>query len=344
MKELIKKRLAAIIVATMIVMAVVTIGCVIVFGNGIFRILEEDEQESLIGKHYAFICENVQDGLYGSIYKGACEAAERSGDYLENMGGSMATSYDRYDLMELSIDAGVDGIIIEAGESDAMTELIDRADAQGIPVVTVGRDNTSSARRSYVGFGYYDLGVNYGKELLKRATNREKRVLVLMSPEVEDLSQNIIFQGIKETIERADAAASFKFETMAVPDTSAFGAEEAISALIMDEDLPDVIVCLNEIYTTCVCQALVDYNRVGQTVVYGFYENSTILSSIRKNIIYETLTMNTTQMGEYCIDALKEYEETGYVNEYMPVDLTVITAENIDGYLADKEDEDEDIP
>lgn len=344
MKELIKKRLAAIIVATMIVTAVVTIACVIVFGNGIFRILEEDEQESFIGKHYAFICENVQDGFYGSIYKGACEAAERRGDYLENMGGSMATSYDRYDLMELSIDAGVDGIIIEAGESDAMTELIDRADAQGIPVVTVGRDNTSSARRSYVGFGYYDLGVNYGKELLKRATNREKRVLVLMSPDVEDLSQNIIFQGIKETIERADAAASFKLETMAVPDTSAFGAEEAISALIMEEDLPDVIVCLNEIYTTCVCQALVDYNRVGQTVVYGFYENSTILSSIRKNIIYETLTMNTTQMGEYCIEALKEYEETGYVNEYMPVDLTVITAENIDGYLADKEDEDEDLP
>ena len=192
----------------MIVMAVVTIGCVIIFGNSIFRILEEDEQESLIGKHYAFICENVQDGFYGSIYKGAYEAAEERGDYLENMGGSMASSYDRYDLMELAIDAGVDGIIVDAGESDAMQELIDKADAQGIPVVTVGRDNTSSARKSYVGFGYYDLGVNYGKELLKRATNREKRALILMSPDVEDLSQNIIFQGIKETIERADASAS----------------------------------------------------------------------------------------------------------------------------------------
>ena len=67
--------------------------------------------------------------------------------------------------MELSIDAGVDGIIVEAGEREEMKELIDLADSKGIPVITVGSDNTSSARKSYVGFGYYDLGTNYGKEI-----------------------------------------------------------------------------------------------------------------------------------------------------------------------------------
>ena len=130
---------------------------------------------------------------------------------------------------------------------------------------------------------------------------------------------------------------------MAVPDTSAFGAEESISALIVRNDkLPDVIICLNEIYTTCVCQALVDYNRVGESVVYGFYENSTILSSISKNIIYATITMNTRQMGSYCIEALKEYEESGYINEYMPVDVRVVTADNIDDYLNESKGEDAD--
>ena len=245
--------------------------------------------------------------------------------------------------MELSIDAGVDGIIINAGESEAMGELIGRADEKGIPVITVGSDNTSSARKSYVGFGYYDLGVNYGKELLKSATDEKKTVLVLMSPDAEDSSQNIIFQGIRETIERSDATGSFKLETMAVPDTSAFGADESISALIMrDDELPDVMICLNEIYTTCVSQALVDYNRVGQTIVFGFYENSTILSAIEKNIIFATVTMDTGQMGRYCIEALKEYEETGYVNEYIPADIRVITADNIDEYLSEKNGEDKD--
>lgn len=340
MKELIKKRLAAFIVVFMIVVTLVTIGCVIIYGNYMFRVLEAGENERPIGSHYAFICENIQDGFYGSVYSGAYEAAEKKGDYLENMGGSLASAYDKYELMELSIDAGVDGIIVDAGESEAMRELIDRADSEGIPVITVGRDNTSSARRSYVGFGYYDLGINYGKELLKRATDEKKRVLILMSPDAEDSSQNIIFQGIKETIERSGATASFKLETMAVPDTSAFGAEESISALIMKNDeLPDVMICLNEIYTTCVCQALVDYNKVGQTLVYGFYENSTILSSIQKNIIYATVTMNTSQMGDYCIEALNEYRESGYVNEYMPVDVIVVTADNLDSYMAERYEE-----
>lgn len=343
MKGFSYKKLAAFIIVFMIVVTSSTIGCVIYFGNSMFRILEDNENNNRIGKHYAFICENAQDGFYGSIFEGAYKEAESNGDYLENMKVNLAASLDKYELMELSIDAGVDGIIVNAGESEIMRELIDRAETEDIPVITVGSDNTSSARKSYVGFGYYDLGVNYGKELLKRATDEQKRVLVLMSPDAEDSSQNIIFQGMKETIERSDAADSFKLETMAVPDTSAFGAEETISALIMrNDDLPDVMICLNEIYTTCVCQALVDYNRVGQTVVYGFYENSTILSAIRKNIIYATVTMDTGQMGSYCIEALKEYEESGYVNEYMPADVRVVTADNLDEYIYEKSGEDTD--
>ena len=338
MKDLGNKRLAIILIVFIAVVTAVTVGGVISFGNKMFRVFDNDSRDGITGNHYAFVCENIQDGFYGSVFEGARREAEDRGDYLENIGSNLAYSRDKYELMELSIDAKVDGIIVDAGESDAMRELIDRADAEGIPVVTVGGDNTSSARKSYVGFGYYDLGVNYGKELLKSASDEQKRVLVLMRPDAEDSSQNIIFQGLKETIERAGASASFKLETMAIPNTSTFGAEERISALIMrDGELPEIMICLNEIFTTCVCQALVDYNKVGQTVVYGFYENSTILSSIQKNIIYATVTMNTDQMGVYCIEALKEFEETGYVNEYLPADIIVVTADNLDEYLSEKE-------
>ncbi|MBO5551676.1 MAG: substrate-binding domain-containing protein [Lachnospiraceae bacterium] len=337
------KKLVMIIFAVMIILTAATVGGVVAYGNMMFRIIEDTDNESIGGKHYAFICETPQDGFYRSIYEGAYREAEASGDYLENMGENIAFSQNKYELMELSIDAGVDGIVVEAGESEAMNRLIERADLEGIPVVTVGSDSTSSARKSYVGFGYYDLGMNYGKELLKTAADEPKRVLVLMSPEADDSSQNIIFQGIRETIERSDMSSSFKLETLAVPDTSAFGAEERISALIMrNEDLPDVIICLNEIFTTCVSQALVDYNSVGQTTVYGFYENSTILSAIQKNIIFATFTMNTEQMGSFCIKALKEYEEYGNVNEYLPVDIRVVTADNINDYIKEKNGAQED--
>ncbi len=334
------KKLASSSLIFLSILAVITIISVISYGSNMFRAIEDNARDTITGNHYAFICENEQEGFYRSIYDGAYKEAEYHGDYLENVRNNLTSSYDKFELMDLAIDAKVNGIIVEAGENEKIRALINRADAEGIPVITVGSDNTSSARKSYVGFGYYDLGVNYGKELLKAASDEPKTVLLLMSPDAEDSSQNIIYQGIRETLERAGSSESFKLNTMAVPDTSAFGAEEVISSLIMkDDSLPDVIICLNEIYTTCVCQSLVDYNRVGDTVVYGFYENSTILSAIKKNIIYATLTMDTHQMGRYCIDALKEYEETGYVNEYMPADIKVITADNIDSYISEKETE-----
>ncbi len=340
MKDLSYRKIAAFTAASIVIVILITVGCFVYYGKSMSRILNGDESDTLTGKHYAFICENIRDGFYSAIYEGAKREAEETGDYLENMGDNLAVTPDKYELMNLSIDAGVDGIIVEAGESETMRELIDRAEEKGIPVITVGSDNTASARKSYVGFGYYDLGINYGKEILKRASDEKKRVLVLMSPDAEDSSQNIIFQGIRETIEAADNSSSFSLETMAVPDTSAFGAEESISALIMkNEELPDIMICLNEIYTTCVCQALVDYNRVGQTIVYGFYENSTILSAIRKNIIYATVTMNTSQMGSFCIEALKEYEEYGLTNEYLPVDVRVVTVDTISDYIREKEGE-----
>lgn len=302
----------------------------------------EEAGPSGMGRHYAFISGRSQPSLYRAVYASAREWAEREGDYLELMGENLSVDYDKNELMEIAIDAKVDGIIVEADDSAEMTGLINRADSEGIPVVTVGSDSTSAERKSYVGFGYYDLGQNYGKRILQHAKDDPQSVLILMSPEAEDSSQNIIFQGIRETIERSEASRYFDLKTMAVPDASAFGAEESISALIMqDESLPDMIVCLNEIYTTCVCQALVDYNRVGDTIVYGFYENGTILSAIKKSIISATVTVNTSQMGAYCIEALREYDTYGYVNEYMQADIEVIDSDNVDAYLpGTKEGED----
>ena len=94
MKEFSYKKLAFLIIAFMSVVTLVIIGCVIYFGNSMFRILEEGENEGITGKHYAFICETGQEGFYGSIYEGAREEAEKNGDYLENMGENIAFRQD----------------------------------------------------------------------------------------------------------------------------------------------------------------------------------------------------------------------------------------------------------
>ena len=333
-------RLLIICIAAMII---VTLGCIVYFRMQIESLPDMKDKPKIYKHLYAFICEDSGDNFYNAVFDAAEETATMDDDYLEFMGKDLAVEYNKYELMNIAIDAKVDGIIVQADESDEMTELINKANSNGIPVVTMGTDDTSSQRQSYVGFGYYDLGQKYGKQILRNAKDDTQDVLVLMSPNADDSSQNIIFQGIKDTLEKSDSSQYFNIITMAIPDSSKFGAEEKISSLVMDDNpLPPMIIALSEINTTCVCQALVDYNKVGDTQVYGFYTNNTILSAIEKKIITATVTVNTSQMGKYCIEALNENEDYGYVNEYMPADIEVINSDNVSAYTdAEKDGENE---
>ena len=108
----------------------------------------------------------------------------------------------------------------------------------------------------------------------------------------------------------------------------------------MEEELPDIIVCLNELNTTCVYQAVVDYNKVGQIAILGYFDSDTIINAIDRNVINATISIDTGQMGRFCVDALTEYYEFGNTSQYFTADVTLIDKSNVSGYL-EGGDEDE---
>ncbi|MCR4908108.1 MAG: substrate-binding domain-containing protein, partial [Lachnospiraceae bacterium] len=270
-------------------------------------------------------------------FESARAAGEESGVYVEFMGRGLPSSYTGAELVKIAMDAAVDGIIVEADESEEMTERINAAVDAGIPVVTLGSDCTGSSRQSYVGVSFYTLGQIYGEEILRHTETGGGRILVLASPGESDTYQNIIYSGLQDTINRSGRGEEFSMEMLAVNDDVPFGAEESISDLIRrEEKLPEDIVCLNELNTTCAFQALIDYNRVGESRVFGYYENSSILSAIRRGIVTATAVIDTDEMGRSGVEALNEYLSDGYVNEYIPADIRMIDAEAL------KESEEED--
>ena len=101
----------------------------------------------------------------------------------------------------------------------------------------------------------------------------------------------------------------------------------------MEKTLPDVIICLDEISTSCVYQAVVDYNKVGEIDIIGYYDSESILRAIDRNVVRSTISIDTAEMGQYSVMALDEYRKNGYVSEYFSVDTNLITAENVKEYL-----------
>lgn len=313
--------------------------------------LNTGENNIVYDKYYAMISDNPGDKLWQSVFESAHLAGKESNSYVEYYAENFNQAFSSYELMEIAIGSGVDGIIISANESDEMTELINRAASVNIPVVTLYSDNTHSDRLSYVGIGNYNLGTEYGNLIAEVVHKRQYRgetikVQVLIDAKSEDNGQNILYAAIQEAVEKENIQHAGKhqpieIEVKSVDATNNFSVEESVRSIFAyrKSDLPDIVVCLNEIDTTSLYQAVVDYNAVGQVTILGYYDSESILKGIERGVIYATVSVDTDQMGKYCIEALDEYYETGNANQYYSADISIITKDNIDEYRGGEQDE-----
>lgn len=304
--------------------------------------LQNDSEEEEYSGYYVMIVDDRKSDLWKEIYKSAYHTGQEQDIYVELFGDNLLQNYSNLELLQIATYSGVDGIIIEADESEEMSALINQAVEAGIPVVTVNTDNTQSERCSYVGKGNYDIGREYGRLVLDIAyrENKSQDVLMLVGMSDRETSKNLVWTGLQETVRMANKNKRLTFNLSMEPidDSSTFKVEESIRDLFMREDVPDIIICLNETNTACVYQAVVDYNKVGEVNILGYYASETVLKGIDRNVIEAAVTVNTEQMGRYCVEALTEYRTMGNTSDYFAVDIAVVNKENASVYMGGEED------
>lgn len=347
---------------TILLLIVTTILGVFAFTMYVERYTQKSDPNRY-DRYYIMIAENNSASFWKSVYAGAYEEGLLQNSYVDFLNDTFGSNYSKEDMMRIAIASEVDGIIVAADESDKMTELINEAAAKDIPVVTLYGDNTQSNRCTFVGIGSYDLGREYGRQVLEimqkkqlpkaqiqvtplynengerlmwteEVVHNPVKITVLLNAHTQDSGQNILCSGIQETIENEkQEKVEIELSLVTIDDTNAFSVEESIRDIFMEKDLPDIIVCLNELNTTCVYQAVVDYNKVGQVNILGYYDSDTILRAIDRNVIYATATIDAAQMGKYCMEALAEYHTYGNTSQYFIADIELINKDNIAEYL-----------
>lgn len=280
--------------------------------------------------HYALISEEADATFWEAIYEGAADKGKELDVYVERIGCSLPSAYPLKDLMKIAIASKVDGIIIEPNGEPEIVELINIADEAGIPIITVLNDEPNSGRKSYVGVNSYNQGQIYGRQIVEVIDEGKKKVTVLLNSDSSVASKNMIYSSISEMV----TGKNIRVESLNVNTQSTFSSEEDIRNIIKDTlDPTEVLVCLTAIDTRCAYQAVVDYNKVGEIDIIGYYDSDLILSAIQKGIIHSTMTIDANQMGAYCIEALNEYMQTGQVSDYFSVDIYTINQENISDYI-----------
>lgn len=341
MKNVKKNNYTWYLILTMLLIVITTAVGIVVFSfyiNHFTKVLDARQYD----KYYVMIARDTNTALWQSVYEGAYAAGLEENSYVDLLNGSFDNNYSRDDLMRIATASGVDGIIVAADESKEMTELINEATEEGIPVVTLYGDNTQSNRCTFVGIGSYDLGREYGRQVLEiiQGEERPAKVMVLVNTYAQDSGQNILYSGIQETIEQEkQEGTEIELSLVSIDDTNAFAVEESIRDIFMEEELPDIIICQNELNTICVYQAVVDYNKVGQVNILGYYDSDAIIKAIDRNVIYATISIDTMQMGKYCVEALSEYNTVGNTSQYFIADIELINKGNVARYLENDEAE-----
>ena len=287
--------------------------------------------------HYVMIVNDSDMPFWQDVYHSTTAAAKENDALVELMGKSLSSANGMEDLMDMAIAAKVDGIILEYMGGYRMDEKIREAKTAGIPVVTILKDAPNSERVSFVGVNAYQMGRQYGECILKLIPQgkKEVEVMVLLHDEDSDNSQSQIFEQINNLLVTSKGSSGYiKMSEENMQSTGKVDADETMRNIFFrEEGAPDILVCTEAVDTEAAYQALIDYNKVGDVQVVGYYKSDQILEAVEKGNIPVTLVIDTEQMGRYCVEALNEYLEEGRANSYYSVDLQFITKENVDAHM-----------
>ncbi len=307
------------------------------------RTVERNEWGGLLnareyGHHYVMIPDDASSNLWQDIYDSAKKAAAEQDAYVELLCNWSAGEYTPVSYIDIAIAAKVDGIIVRPDGTMKMRKAINEAEEAGIPVVTILDDDTDSSRKSFVGINSYQMGTTYGREILACIDEATRKITVLMDS--NDSGKDLTFKEMKATIlaglpeqmrEKVD------IQSLRIAESSTFDAEERIRDLFnKGQDRPDILICMNERYSECAYQAMVDYNQVGDVDIIGYYRSDTMLNAVQKGTVPIAVTLNAEQMGKRSVEALEEYHSMGHTSSYFSVDLDIITKQNVNQFLKEE--------
>lgn len=198
---------------------------------------------------------------------------------------------------EQAIAEEPDGIIT-FGQEETLAAVINKAEAAGIPVVTVDGDVSSSNRTSFVGTGSFDAGKMGGAKLAE-AIGGEGKVAIMTQPSAE--LHKLRWDGYEAAFAEYPG-----IEVVQVGDTKSDPVVSIDVAKAILQENPDIkgIGCTDAVGGAAVATALEELGMVGQVKVITMDRDQQVLEKIVDGEIYGTLVQNSALMPFLALEIL----------------------------------------
>ncbi|MBS3765773.1 substrate-binding domain-containing protein [Candidatus Bipolaricaulota bacterium] len=271
----------------------------------------------------------LNNPFFVSLRDGAKEAAEEHGVELVVADGQDSVSTQMSDIESL-VSRGVDALLINATDGEAVVPAVEEANEAGIPVLAIDRGISGGDVAIYVASNNVTGG--------KMAAHYTAAKLALQG-------KIVMLEGIPGTSAARERGQGFTEVVESLPDLEIISSEpagfaqnegyEVMQNILTAETDIDAVFAQNDLMALGALQAIEGADRADEMFVVGFDAVDPAIEAIEGGRMSATIMQQPSVMGEMGVEQAvqllegeKEVEEGE--TEFVPVPLKLITQDNLE--------------
>lgn len=236
---------------------------------------------------------------------------------------------EQYTRFEMAVAADVDGIIVQLSDNTRLAEMMEKAEAAGIPVILVNSDAADSGRQYYVGSDHYLAGQAMA-QLLYEQTGGQAKIAIISGLKNQG-SQHQRIQGFSDALKRWPG-----MEIVCVEYSNMDSVQAAQTTQMLLKAYPEINTFLG--ISSADIEGIIKtietkLNRDAYHLI-GFDDSDIVIRGIEKGTVLATVAQDSHETGRQAALLLEQAMETD--EENAPVvhltDQFVVTEESLDQY------------
>jgi ribose transport system substrate-binding protein len=251
-------------------------------------------------EHYVLVATNINLPYWQNAEAGFLEAAKAMGVKAELIGPTTYDPHTEVGMFRQVLEQNPAGICLSAGRPEIFQAEIDKAVAQGIPVICVDADVPGSKRVLYIGTD----NVKAGRESLRRMgtlLSGKGSIVVLTIPGQHNLDDRVA--GVADGLKNFPGLKLTKILDDKGDTGSAY---DQVSELIQKKEKIDGIICLEATGGSGAAGAMHRFNMEGKLPIVAFDDDPETLDWIERGAIMATIAQKPYVMSYYGLKFLDD--------------------------------------
>lgn len=260
----------------------------------------------------------LNNPFFGDLQRGVVEAAEENGSTVRSVDAQDDTATQINGIDDL-IQQGVDILLINPVDSDAITPAIESANSAGIPVITIDRSSEGGDVLTFIASDNIEGG------------EMAAEFIIDLVGEDADVVQLEGVPGASATNERGEGFMNVANDRLNVVESQSanFSRSEGLTVMeniIQSNSGIEAVFAQNDEMAIGALEAL---EAAGMTdvIVVGFDGNDDALAEIEAGRLDATIAQQPYEMGTIAVDTVYDYFSGGTIDEEIGAPLELISAE-----------------